>query len=82
MLCVIIHIRKYTSDNSDDDHRKQVNNVIKTSLYGLSEDEFHVTIYLFWGEYTELDHNNCPFDGDEFIWKTKDISDSYSHLWH
>ena len=28
-LCVIPHIRKYTKYNSDSDHRKQVNNVIK-----------------------------------------------------
>ena len=30
MLCVIPHIRKNAKDNSDRNHRKQVNNVIKT----------------------------------------------------
>ena len=38
MLCVITQIGNDESDNSEGDHRKQVNSVIKTALYGLSED--------------------------------------------
>ena len=38
MLCVIPHICKDEKDNSDRDHRKQVNNVIKTLFRGLSGD--------------------------------------------
>ena len=47
MLCVIPHLRKYAKDNSDSDHRKQVNNVIKTLFYGESEEEMAVTLDVF-----------------------------------
>ena len=36
MLFVIPHIHKYAKDHSDSDHRKQVNNVIKTLFSGAS----------------------------------------------
>ena len=64
MLCVNPHIIKDESDNSDGEHRKQVNNVLKTLFYGLSEDEFNFTLDLFWTEYTDLNNNNIPFNGD------------------
>ena len=38
MLCAIPHIRKDAKDHSDSDHRKQVNNVIKTLFYEASEE--------------------------------------------
>ena len=41
-----------------------------------------VTIDTFWTEHNDFDKNNGSFDGDEFIWKSKDISDVNSHLWH
>ena len=34
MLCFIPHINKYASDNSDGDHRKEVNNIIEKLFYG------------------------------------------------
>ena len=51
-------------------------------FYGLSEDEFNVTLDLFWSEYNYFNHNNGPFDGDEFIWKSKAIIDGNSKLWN
>ena len=41
-----------------------------------------VTLDIFWTEYTDFDNRNCSFDGDEFIWKIKDIRDGNSNLWH
>ena len=38
MLCVITHICKDEKDHLDSDHRKQVNNVIKTLFSGASEE--------------------------------------------
>ena len=29
-----------------------------------------------------FNQNNYPFDSNEFIWNSKDISDGNSHLWH
>ena len=75
MLCVIHHIRKYATDHSDSDHRKQVNNIIKTLFHGLSEDKMAVTQDIFWTEYTYFDNKNGSFYGDEFIRKRKDIRD-------
>ena len=39
MLCGTPHILKDAKYNSDSDHRKQVNNVIKTLFYGLSGEK-------------------------------------------
>ena len=50
MLCVIPHIRKDAKDHSDSDHRKQVNNVIKTLFHGVPEDKMSVIQDLFWTE--------------------------------
>ena len=73
MLCVIPHIFRDASDHSDSDHMKQVNNSIKTLFHGLYEDEYHFTLDLFWTGCTDLDNKNGLLDGDEFIWKSKDI---------
>ena len=48
MLFVITHSRKVAKYTSYSDHRKQVNNLIKTMFYGLSEDKMAVTPDLFW----------------------------------
>ena len=69
MLYVIPHILKDSKYHSDSDHRKQVNNVIKTLFYGASEEEMAVTLDIFCTEYAEFDNNISPFDGDKFIWK-------------
>ena len=47
-----------------------------------SEDELHFTIDLFWTEYTDFDNKNGSFDGDDFIWKSKDTKDGNSYLWN
>ena len=41
-----------------------------------------VTQYIFCTEYTEFDNNNCLFDGDEFICKSKYIRYGNSNLWY
>ena len=82
MLCVIPHFRKYAKYHSDSDHRKQVNNVIKTLFSGASEEEMNVTIGVFWTKYNAFDNKVGLYDADEFIWKSKDIRDGNSHLWH
>ena len=41
-----------------------------------------VTLDLFWIECTAFDNNIGSYDADEFIWKSKDISDGNSHLWY
>ena len=82
MLCVIPRIIKYTKDHSDSDHRKQVNNAINKLFHGLPEDEMDVTQEIFCTEYTDFNNKNSSFDGDEFIWKTKDIRDGNSYSWH
>ena len=37
---------------------------------------------IFCTEYTDFDNKYGSFDGDEFIWKIKDIRDGNSHLWN
>ena len=41
-----------------------------------------VTQDMFWAEYTEFDNKNVSFDGDEFIWKSKDIRYDEIHSWY
>ena len=82
MLCVILHIHKNSKDHSDRNHRKQVNNVIKTLFSGSSEKEMNVTLDVFWTEYTAFGNKVGSYYDDEFIWKSKDISDGNIHLWH
>ena len=43
IICVILHICKDVKYHSDSDHRKQVNNVIKTSFFGASVEEIDIT---------------------------------------
>ena len=40
------------------------------------------TLDKFCSEYTYFNHNNVPFGGDYFIWRSKVIQDGNSHLWH
>ena len=82
MLCIMPPIRKYEKDHSDSNHRKQVNNFIKKLCFGASEEEMAVNQDIVWTEYTAFDNMIGSYDADEFIWKTKDISDGNSHLWH
>ena len=67
MLCVISHIWEDIFNNTNENHRKQINTVIKTAFYDLSDDELHVTIDTFWSEYTHLNQKNDCFESDEFI---------------
>ena len=82
MLCVIPHICKDAKDHSDRNHRNQVNNVIKRLFSGAYEEEMAVAQDISWNEYTDFDNKIGSFDADEFIWKSKDIRDGISHLWH
>ena len=82
MLCVIPHIREDVFKNEQNKHHIQVNNVIKSLFSGSTEKELHESLDMFWSEYTNFNQNNDPFDGNEFIWNSKDISDVNSHLWH
>ena len=75
MLCVIPYIQKDAKYHSYSDHRKQVNNIIKTLFSGASEEEMSVTQDIFWTEYTDFDNKIGSFDANEFIWKSKDIED-------
>ena len=56
--------------------------MIKYLFCGLSEEKMAVTQDIFWTEYNEFGNYNGSFDGDEFIWKSKDIRDGNSHLRH
>ena len=40
------------------------------------------TIDSFWREYTALNEKNGPFDGDDFIWISKDICEGNRHIWN
>ena len=82
MLFVIPHICKYAKDHSDRNHRKKFNNVIKTLFSGSYEEEMNITLDVFWTEYNAFDNKVGSYDADEFIRKSKDISDGNSHLWH
>ena len=79
---LLSHIRKDEKDNSDIDHRKQFNNVIKTIFHGASEDKMAVTQDMFWTENTEFDNKIGSFYADKFICKSKYIRDGNSHLWY
>ena len=59
-----------------------MNNVIKTFFSGSSLKELHGTLDTLWSKYTLFDHKNDPFDSNEFICNSKDITDGNSHLWH
>ena len=59
-----------------------MNNVIKTLFIGSTEKELHVALDTFWSEYTLFNHKNDPFESNDFIWNSKDITDGNSHLWN
>ena len=82
MLCVIPNIREDVFKNAQNKHHIQVNNVIKSLFAGSTEKEVHESLDRFWSEYTLFNHINDPFDSNDFIWNSKDISDGNSHLWH
>ena len=41
-----------------------------------------VTQGISWNEYTDFDNKNGSFDGDAFMWKSKDTRDGNIHLWN
>ena len=59
-----------------------MNTVIKSFFDGSTDKELHETIDTFWSAYTNFNHKNDPFDSNEFIWNSKDISDVNIHPWH
>ena len=56
--------------------------MIRTLYDGLNDKELNETHDTFGSEYTKFNHKNDAFDSNEFIWRSKDISDGNSHLWH
>ena len=42
----------------------------------------NVALDVFWTEYTSFDNKVGSYDADEFIQKSKRISDGNNHLWH
>ena len=82
MLCVITHIRVDVFKNAQNKHHIQVNNVIKTLFAVSTGKELLGTLNTFWSKYTKFNQNNDPFDRNEFIWNSKDITDGNSHLWN
>ena len=59
-----------------------MNNVIKTLFAGSTERGLYGTLDTFWSEYTKFNHKNDPFDSNEFICNSKDITDDNSNIWH
>ena len=82
MLCVIPNIREDVFKSAQNNNHIQVNNVVKSQFSGSTEEYLHENLDTFWSEYTNFNHNNDPFDINEFIWNSKDISDDNSNLWH
>ena len=80
-MCHSPHLQR-CKDHSESDNRKQVNNDINKLFSRSSEEEMSVALDLFWTEYTAFDNMIGSYDADEFIWKSKNISDGNSHLWH
>ena len=72
----------YVFKNAQNNHHIQVNSVIKSLFAGSTEKQLYETLDTFWSEYKNFNHNNDPFESNEFIWNSKDISDGNSHLWH
>ena len=80
ILGVITHIREDVFKNAQNNHRIQVNTVIKSFFSGSTEKELHETIGTFCSKYKNFNNNNDPFDSDEFICNSEDISDGNIHL--
>ena len=69
MLCVISHIFKYVSENSNGNHRKQVKFFINT-LFVIYKTINGILLQILYGAIIMLFYrDNNLFDGDEFIWK-------------
>ena len=81
MLCVIRHISDGAIENPDGNNMNDINNIIKVLFCGLSDDKWHVTLYILWSDYTDFNNKNGTFDGDKFIYISKDIHDVNSRLW-
>ena len=82
ILYVIPPIREGVFNNSNVNHIKQVNNVIKTLFSDLSDDELRDILDTFWSEYANFNHNNDTFENDEFIWNSKYICGVNSRIWY
>ena len=82
MQCVIPHIREYVLVNTNEEHIKQVNVFIKTLFHEISDDEMNDTLDTFWSEYTDFNNKNGPFDGNDFIWSSKDILQDNINIWN
>ena len=59
-----------------------INVVIKTLFCGVFDDEMNDTVDIFWSEYHAFKNNNGPFNGDDFIYSSKDIIQGNSHIWN
>ena len=82
MLYVIPNIKGGVVQNTQNNHHIQVNTVIKSLFSGSTEKELHGILDTFWRESKYFNHKNDTFDGNEFIWNSKDISYGKTHLWH
>ena len=80
MLCVIPHIREDVFKNAQNKHHIQVNNVIKDLFAESTEKELHGTLDTFCSKYKNFNQNIDPFDSNDFIWNSKDISDGNSNI--
>ena len=67
------HICDDVIENYDGNHRNRVKNFINSLFCGLPDEKLHVTIDIFWNEYTDFSKNNGPFDGKKIIYGDKDI---------
>ena len=59
-----------------------MNTVIKSLFSGSTEKELHENLDTFWIKYKDFNNKNDPFDSNEFIWNSKDISYGNSNLWN
>ena len=59
-----------------------MNTVINNLFVVSTEKELHEILDTFLSKYTNVNHNNDPFDSHEFIWNSKEISNGNSHIWH
>ena len=75
MLCVIPHICKNSRDHLDQQYNKK-------HLREWSLEEMAVNKEILWTEYTDFDNKNGSFDGDEFIYKSKDIRYGNINSWY
>ena len=74
ILCVITRIREDVFKKVQNHHHIQVNTVIKSLFSGSTEKELYENLDKLWSNYITLNNKNDPFDSNEFIWNSKDIS--------